>query len=109
HLSAPLRRLEHLSPPSRPAPHREACKPPALDLPPAAGASVSVALTRRAIIVEGREILFYSGEMVPFRLPRERWKDSLLKMRAAGCTAVTFYIPWNWYEPNEGAFDFDGE
>src|SRR5512145_3320725 len=68
----------------------------------------TVTLSPRSIQVGDEELLFYSGEMAPCRTPVEAWGDVLSKMKAAGCTAVTFYIPWNWHELEEGQFDFEG-
>jgi beta-galactosidase len=68
----------------------------------------SVHLTRRAIQLDGKDVLFYSGEFVPERTPPERWRESLTQMKAAGCTAVTFVVPWNWHEVSPGDFDFTG-
>lgn len=67
-----------------------------------------VGLTRRAIQLDGRDLLFYSGEFVPERTPPDRWEASLTQMKAAGCTAVTFVVPWNWHEIASGDFDFTG-
>jgi hypothetical protein len=38
--------------------------------------------------LNGKEIRIFSGSLHYFRVPREYWRDRLLKMRAAGLNAV---------------------
>lgn len=61
-----------------------------------------------AFRLDGRSRFLLSGEMHYFRVPRERWHDSLRKIRALGIRAISTYIPWVWHEPEEGRFDFTG-
>ena len=63
----------------------------------------------------------YGAEIQYFRLrggpgpniPREQvlalWGKALDAARDAGMNMVSFYIPWDFYEPVEGKFDFDGK
>ncbi len=44
-----------------------------------------------------------------FRVPKEYWRDRLLKMRACGFNTVITSIPWNIHEPREGAFCFSDD
>ncbi len=41
-----------------------------------------------------------------FRVPREYWKDRLLKIKACGFNTVETYTAWNLHEPVEGTYDF---
>ncbi len=59
--------------------------------------------------LEGKPFFFYSGEIQYFREKKALWKEHLKKLKAAGCNAVTTYIPWSWHELEEGRFDFTGE
>ena len=47
-----------------------------------------------------------SGAMHYFRVPREYWRDRLLKIKACGFNTVETYTAWNLHEPIEGTFDF---
>ncbi|MBE6586930.1 MAG: beta-galactosidase [Ruminococcaceae bacterium] len=49
-----------------------------------------------------------SGAMHYFRIPREYWRDRLLKLLECGLNTVETYTPWNLHEPREGEFDFSG-
>lgn len=49
-----------------------------------------------------------AGELHFSRLPRERWRETLLKMRECGINTVSTYIFWNYHEEIKGQFDFSG-
>jgi len=53
-------------------------------------------------------IKIISGAIHYFRVLPEYWKDRLLKLKAMGCNTVETYVPWNFHEPEEGKFNFDG-
>jgi len=36
------------------------------------------------------------------------WEQMLDEYRRDGINTLDIYIPWNWHEPKEGEFDFDG-
>ncbi|GAB1293987.1 Beta-galactosidase [Apodemus speciosus] len=48
------------------------------------------------------------GSIHYFRVPREYWRDRLLKLKACGLNTLTTYVPWNLHEPERGKFDFSG-
>jgi beta-galactosidase len=50
-----------------------------------------------------------SGEMHYPRVPREYWRDRLLKARAMGLNTISTYVFWNLHEPTPGRFDFSGQ
>ncbi|KAL6035142.1 hypothetical protein STEG23_007782, partial [Scotinomys teguina] len=56
--------------------------------------------------LEGHKFMIVGGSIHYFRVPREYWKDRLLKLRACGFNTVTTYIPWNLHEQERGKFDF---
>uniref|UniRef100_A0A8C3W4T0 Galactosidase beta 1 like 3 n=1 Tax=Catagonus wagneri TaxID=51154 RepID=A0A8C3W4T0_9CETA len=58
--------------------------------------------------LEGHEFLIWGGSIHYFRVPREFWRDRLLKLKACGFNTVTTYVPWNLHEPERGKFDFSG-
>jgi beta-galactosidase len=47
------------------------------------------------------EFLLLCGEIHYFRVPRQLWRDRLLKLKRAGANCVSTYIPWNWHQPRE--------
>ena len=59
-------------------------------------------------LLDGNPFRVAAGAMHYFRVPREYWKDRLLKIKACGFNAVETYVAWNLHEPTEGAFDFSG-
>lgn len=50
-----------------------------------------------------------SGEMHYARVPREYWRDRLLKARAMGLNTISTYVFWNLHEPTPGTYDFSGQ
>ncbi|MGC9497153.1 beta-galactosidase [Streptomyces sp. WG7] len=77
--------------------------------PGADGVRHRVALDRYSLLVDGRRLALWSGEMHPFRLPSPSlWRDVLQKMRAYGYNAVSVRLAWNQHSPAPGAYDFTG-
>jgi beta-galactosidase len=58
--------------------------------------------------LNGEKVFLNSGEIHYFRIRRENWDTHLAAAREAGLMAVSSYVPWDWHEPQEGVFDFDG-
>lgn len=56
----------------------------------------------------GKAYTVVAGELHFSRLPRERWKETLLKMRECGINTVSTYVFWNYHEKFKGQFDFTG-
>lgn len=56
----------------------------------------------------GKPYTVIAGEMHFSRVPRERWKETLLKMRECGINTVSNYVFWNYHEEEKNAFDFRG-
>ncbi|XP_007946925.1 beta-galactosidase-1-like protein 2 [Orycteropus afer afer] len=54
----------------------------------------------------GFPFLIVAGTIHYFRVPREYWRDRLLKLKAGGFNTVTTHVPWNLHEPIEGQFYF---
>lgn len=57
---------------------------------------------------DGKPFTAIAGELHFSRLPRERWRETLLKMRKCGINTVSTYIFWNYHEEIKGQFDFSG-
>lgn len=54
----------------------------------------------------GKPYTIVSGELHFSRLPRERWRETLLKMRECGLNTVSTYVFWNYHEEIKGQFEF---
>lgn len=59
-------------------------------------------------LMEGVPFQILGGSLHYFRVPREYWKDRMLKMKACGLNTLTTYVPWNLHEAERGVFDFSG-
>ncbi|MET7679763.1 beta-galactosidase [Streptomyces sp. NPDC005423] len=82
---------------------------PAPGPPGADGLRHTVGHDRYSLIVDGRRLVLWSGEMHPFRLPSPSlWRDVLQKMRAFGYNAVSVYVSWNYHSAAPGQYDFTG-
>ncbi len=58
--------------------------------------------------LDGKPFVVISGAMHYFRIPREYWRDRLLKLKECGFNTVETYTCWNLHEPKEGQFCFEG-
>ncbi len=58
--------------------------------------------------VDGAPFFIHSAAFFYFRMPRDQWEPMLEHYRRLGINTIDIYIPWNWHEPKEGEFDFDG-
>ena len=58
--------------------------------------------------MDGKPFTIISGAIHYFRVPREYWRDRLLKLKECGFNTVETYTCWNLHEPKEGVFDFSG-
>ncbi|WP_405773583.1 beta-galactosidase [Streptomyces sp. NBC_01538] len=78
---------------------------PFADAPQAAD---PIEVTSRWFTRGGRPWFPVSGEFHYSRYPAGEWEEELLKMKAAGVTAVASYLIWIHHEENEGRVRFDG-
>lgn len=62
----------------------------------------------KGFLLNGTPFNVVAGAMHYFRVPREYWRDRLLKIKACGFNTVETYTAWNLHEPEEGVFDFSG-
>jgi beta-galactosidase GanA len=78
-------------------------------VPSADGQRHTVGFDRYSLLVDGRRLPLWSGELHPFRLPSPSlWRDMLQKMRAHGFNAVGVHVAWNYHSPAPGRYDFTG-
>ncbi|MER5431227.1 beta-galactosidase [Streptomyces sp. NPDC002588] len=99
-----------------PPPHRVSVptpSPPALrgHLPfaDAPGTGAPIEVTSRYLTRDGRPWFPVSGEFHYSRYPAGEWEEELLKMKAAGITAVSSYIIWIHHQEQENHLRFDGD
>ncbi|XP_016012022.2 beta-galactosidase-1-like protein 2 isoform X2 [Rousettus aegyptiacus] len=59
--------------------------------------------------LDGFPFLIIAGTIHYFRVPREYWKDRLLKLKACGFNTVTTHVPWSHHEPQRHKFYFTGD
>jgi len=59
--------------------------------------------------IDGRPTWLLSGEIHYFKLTRGDWRRRLVQLKCAGFNTVSVYMPWNFHEVEEGAWDFSGE
>lgn len=64
---------------------------------------------RRSFKLNGRRIFVNSAAIHYFRMPKEEWRDVLMKAKLAGMNCVDTYFAWNVHEPREGEWDFGGD
>ena len=48
------------------------------------------------------------GEFHFSRYPKQRWEESILKMKAAGIDVIATYVFWIYHEEEEGKFNWEG-
>ncbi|MGW3649891.1 beta-galactosidase [Streptomyces sp. NPDC000878] len=75
----------------------------------APGAVDPIEVTSRWFTRGGRPWFPVSGEFHYSRYPAGEWEEELLKMKAAGVTAVASYLIWIHHEEIEGRVSFDGD
>jgi hypothetical protein len=56
---------------------------------------------KRSLIIDGKPIFIFSGELHYFRCPPELWKTRLQQMKDTGLNCVDTYLAWNIHEPEE--------
>ncbi|MDF2542331.1 MAG: hypothetical protein K0S47_2049 [Herbinix sp.] len=58
--------------------------------------------------INEKETFILGGELHYFRVPCEEWEDRILKIKNAGFSMISTYIPWIWHEKEEGTIDLTG-
>jgi beta-galactosidase GanA len=75
---------------------------------PAASQTRSFTLGSSDFLLDGKPYQILAGELHFQRIPREYWKDRLLKARAMGLNTICTYVFWNLLEPEPGKWNFSG-
>lgn len=55
-----------------------------------------------------KEILINSAEIHYFRVPEERWEQTILDAKEVGMNTIASYIPWFIHENTKDGYEFDG-
>ncbi|CAG8948755.1 hypothetical protein HYFRA_00001876 [Hymenoscyphus fraxineus] len=64
---------------------------------------------QHSLFINGERIMFFSGEVHPFRLPvASLYLDVFQKIKAMGFNCVSFYTMWALLEPKQGEFRAEG-
>ncbi|RNA68434.1 beta-galactosidase [Alteribacter keqinensis] len=69
---------------------------------------MQVKMENQKFVINGEDVFLYGGELHYFRVPKDEWKDRLIKIKESGCNLVSTYVPWVWHEPREGEVDLTG-
>ena len=85
------------------------------------GATAHVSLTQDHLYLDGEKVPYLfgaevqyfrarggSGRNVPAEKVQKLWEKLVDRLVEAHMNAVELYIPWDFHEPAEGVFDFDG-
>ncbi|MCC7228870.1 MAG: beta-galactosidase, partial [Fimbriimonadaceae bacterium] len=59
-------------------------------------------------LLDGKPFQIRSGEIHFNRVPRDYWRDRLLKAKAMGLNTICAYLFWNEHEQEKGQWDFSG-
>ncbi len=58
--------------------------------------------------VDGKPFIMHAAAFFYHRIPRDRWAEELERLKAMGVNTIDIYPFWNWHEPEENVYDFDG-
>ena len=77
--------------------------------PPAAVARPFIDFDGKGFIIAGKRTFLSSGSIHYPRVPRALWDDRMLRMQQADFNCIQTYAFWNYQEPRENEFDFNGD
>ncbi|MBN1605536.1 MAG: beta-galactosidase [Polyangiaceae bacterium] len=75
--------------------------------PAEAAAAQSIGWKNNYFVVDGKPVIVSAGEIHYARVPRELWRERLVKMKRAGINTISTYSFWNAHEPEPGVFNFE--
>ena len=73
--------------------------------PAQTAAAASIGWKNNYFTVNGKPVVINAGEIHYARVPRELWRERLVKMKRAGFNTVSTYVFWNAQEPAPGVFE----
>ncbi len=65
-----------------------------------------ITFDNRSFLIRGMRVFLTSGSIHYTRVPKELWRDRLLRAKTAGFNTIMTYVSWNAHEPEMGQFDF---
>lgn len=74
--------------------------------PAQTAAASSIGWKNNYFVVKGKPVVISAGEIHYARVPRELWRERLIKMKRAGINTISTYSFWNAHEPAPGVFEF---
>lgn len=75
----------------------------------AANTGVEFTYDDKSYIINGKRVFLNSAAIHYFRMPKEEWREVLVKAKLAGMNCIDTYFAWNVHEPNEGEWNFEGD
>jgi len=63
----------------------------------------------KSFLMDGKRIYLNSAAIHYFRMPKEEWREVLVKAKLAGMNCIDTYFAWNVHEPREGEWNFEGD
>lgn len=77
--------------------------------PPAPAAMDAIRFDGKGFVVNGKRTFISSGSIHYPRVPSPLWEDRLLRLKRCGFNTVETYAFWNFHEPRENEFSFNGD
>ncbi|WP_337103033.1 beta-galactosidase [Paenibacillus sp. YIM B09110] len=63
----------------------------------------------KSFIIGEKRVFLNIASIHYFRMPRQEWREVLVKAKLAGMNCIDTYFAWNVHEPEEGSWDFSGD
>lgn len=70
---------------------------------------MTVQYNAKSYMINGEQVFLNSAAVHYFRMPREEWREVLVKAKLAGMNCIDTYFAWNIHEPEEGEWCFEGD
>jgi beta-galactosidase len=70
-------------------------------------ATSSITYSNRCLIVNGQPTWILAGEAEYWRIPRELWRDRLMRIKRAGYNTISSYFYWSVHEPVQEEWHFE--
>lgn len=75
----------------------------------AAKTSDKITYDNKSFMINGKRVFLNSAAIHYFRMPKEEWREVLVKAKLAGMNCIDTYFAWNVHESNEGEWNFEGD
>ena len=63
----------------------------------------------KGFLINQKRTFLVSAGMEYARVPHQLWRERLLQLKRGGFNCIEVYTLWNFHEPTEGKFEFDGD